>query len=175
MIDVEVYYAHILFFDVMLAVRCLTKVCIDIYMFSQFIRVFYFFIAKKREAIRDRYGDEADLTPYNYLIVYMTLFIWALNILYSFSVAVVWSYFQSSLVQLDPTKKSNLFFRITMQPLTWLINFFTVMGLLYLFHYQGIRSLEKARRDQQLQSMSTLVEQIEEDPLKAYGGGDSEV
>jgi hypothetical protein len=55
----------------------------------------------------------------------MTLFLWALNIVFSFLVAVVWSFFQSSLVQQSPERRANIFFRITLQPLVWLINFLT--------------------------------------------------
>jgi hypothetical protein len=48
MIDRDTYNEYITAFDVMLAVRCLTKVAIDGYMFTQFIKTFYFFIAMKR-------------------------------------------------------------------------------------------------------------------------------
>lgn len=98
MIDLQAYKENVIIFDAMLGVRCATKLATDGYMFTEFIRLFNFFIEKKREAVKDMHGDDAELTPYNQLVIYMTLFLWGLNILYSLSVAVVWSLYQSSII-----------------------------------------------------------------------------
>lgn len=92
------------------------------------------------------FGRKADLSYYNYMVIYSTLFLWILNMFFSFSVAVIWTIFQLSIVQNDPQKRASAFFRIIMQPMTWLINFLTVLGLLYLFHYQGVREVEKRKK-----------------------------
>jgi hypothetical protein len=63
-----------------------------------------------------------------------------MNIIFALLVSVVWTAFQSSYVQNDPALKNLLFFRITMQPVLWILNFFTFLGLLALFYYQGIKA-----------------------------------
>ena len=98
MINKNAYTENIYLFDVMLIIRCVTKLSIDIYMFHQFIVLFRFFCALKLKALKKLYGKKVELSPQNLMIIYFTIFIWILNCFYSFSVSVVWSYYQSSLV-----------------------------------------------------------------------------
>ena len=145
----DTYLQYQTMFDIVLIVRGISKILIDIYMFSQFYSTFFFFVTIKKQVLIKAYGPKVELTPFNQLIIYVTMLLWALNILFSLTVSVVWGLFQSSIVQNSPDLKANSYFRIILQPVTWIIYFMTLIGLLYLFHYQGVRILKKEKDNQE--------------------------
>ena len=141
MISMPAYKEVAIVFDILLVIRGLTKIGIDIYLFGTFLQVFRYFIEKKRQQSIAQYNS-SELSGYNQMIIYWTYFLFWLNVLSSALIAVVWGIFQSSFVQFSDAKKDP-FFRITMQPVTWMINFLTCTGLLYLFHFQGRKTLSQ--------------------------------
>lgn len=100
--NIAAYREHQSLFDYMLLVRCLVKLGIDSYMFTLFYQTFFYFVRVKREILRKINGPKADLNIHNQLVIFFTMFLWALNIIFSLLVAVVWGVFQSSIVQNDP-------------------------------------------------------------------------
>ena len=59
----------------------------------------------------------------------------SLNMLISLTAVFLLSYYQSSIVQMDPVLEHNPVFIFFIQTITYLINFVTLLGLLYLFYY----------------------------------------
>lgn len=59
----------------------------------------------------------------------------SLNMLISLTAVFLLSYYQSSIVQMDPVLEDNPVFIFFIQTITYLINFVTLLGLLYLFYY----------------------------------------
>jgi hypothetical protein len=86
----------------MLLVRGIVKLGIDSYMFTLFYQTFFYFVRVKRSILRNIYGPRAELNIQNQMVIFFTMFLWALNIVFSLLVAVVWGVFQSSIVQNDP-------------------------------------------------------------------------
>ena len=86
------------------------------------------------------YGEGTTLTFFNVLVIGYTYLLFALTICSSFLVAVVWTAFQFSVVQNNPSLKSNIYFKVALQPLTWMLNFLTSTGLFYMFYYQGMQA-----------------------------------
>lgn len=73
------------------------------------------------------------------MVMYAIWIIFFLNIILSLNVSVLWSLYQSSIFQNDPALLNSIWVRIAMQPVTWTLNFFTLLGLLALFHHQGVK------------------------------------
>lgn len=70
-----------------------------------------------------------------------TYLVWALNLVNSVIMAVVFSLdLQSSLHFQDV-----LWYKVLTQPVQWWINFVTGLALLFLFHYQGRKRRETER------------------------------
>ncbi len=88
------------------------------------------------------------------LIIWMITFMWFINILLSLFVSVVWTIFQYSIVQNDPALRASLWFRVILQPITWIFNFMTLLGLLALFHSQGVKQVRKRERRISLTALS---------------------
>jgi len=93
-----------------------------------------FFIKIKKKHMRRK-----ALTPRHKIVVYAIWLIFTLNIILSLNVSVLWSLYQSSLFQNDPALLNRIWVRIVMQPVTWILNFVTLLGLLALFHHQGVK------------------------------------
>lgn len=65
-------------------------------------------------------------------MIAFTCFVWLLTVVYSFIVMLYNLSFQSTV-----TIDDSLFFKALTQPVQWVINFITILALLYLFDYQG--------------------------------------
>ena len=48
----------------------------------------------------------------------------------------------------------SLWFRVILQPITWIFNFMTLLGLLALFHSQGVKQVRKRERRISLTALS---------------------
>jgi len=112
LINVNIYKDHILAFDILMISRSIIKAAVDYYMLSQFIKIFYFFCSMKLKAYKHKKGEETELSFYNKMIIYMTIFLWFLNCINSLIVTVVWGYFQTSFVQNDPELVNSLLIKI---------------------------------------------------------------
>lgn len=143
MISVQAYVDNILYFDVALGIRSVVKFATDLYMYPNFIRSFLYFVEQKRLALKDH---DQDFTPSNRLVVYYTLYCWVMNLFASLSSIFVFSYFYSSLNLNTSSQIEEFLFTFTLRTVTWTVNFFTYMGMLYLFHYQGLKALHEKRR-----------------------------
>lgn len=155
-ISKDFYNDNIGAFDFILGVRSLTKLVTDIYMFTLFIKTFFFFVDKKRESLRMQWEKGVDpnendgkrrliptpnLSCFNKFVIAYTVFVWLLNVLSSLIVITIFSIYHSSLNEDDVSFiTSEMIYILTLRTLTWIINFFTIMGLLYLFYYQGMRT-----------------------------------
>ena len=81
------------------------------------------------------------------MIIWAVVFLWLLNIFFSFIVIVVWGIWYSSTVTANQDPNSETSMRIFISPVTWIINFLTLIGLLYLFYYSGIKTLKRDRTE----------------------------
>ena len=88
MFDENFYQNYPWIIDSILIFRSLTKILIDIYMSKQFIRSFFFFVDKKRQKFK-----LSVLTCFNKTIIFITMFLWAINALNTLSVVIVWSFY----------------------------------------------------------------------------------
>ena len=135
MVSLDTFKEYRALFDILFLARGVTKILTDALMFTLFFKTFSFFVSIKRSIIKETSGEQEDLTTYNKLVICATLFLSILNIGSSLIVSVVLSLYQSSIVKDSPTLSQNMAFRILIQPVNWTINFLTICGLLYLFHF----------------------------------------
>jgi len=160
----ESYTRHLNVYDKIVIVRGIAKLAIDIYMFPRFYRTFYFFVNAKRQYIKRILGEDHDLTLQNQLTIWSVMILWALNIFYSLSVAIVWGIWYSSYIQTLTHPDADFWFRVIISPITWIFNFLTLMGLLYLFHYSGRRTLETPHKPESFSGIAATKSNALEPP-----------
>lgn len=76
------------------------------------------------------------------MVINFTIFLWLINALMSLISITLFSIYHSSLVDDDGPDIGvwDEIYKICFRTYTWTVNFITSMGLLYLFHYQGMRT-----------------------------------
>lgn len=127
-------------FDTLLLLRSVSKLLIDGFMFTIFLRAFIFLVNQKHKAQKERYGSEnGRLSTYNLFVIRSALVLFFFNAISSILSIFFWSIYHSSLVVENSPDFDNidLWYRICFRTYTWSVNFFTSIALLHLFHFQG--------------------------------------
>lgn len=89
-------------------------------------------------------------------MIILTHSLWFLNALVSFFVVVIFSYLFSSLKN-PPNPTEDLLIMILTRTVYYSVNFLTIIGMLYLFLFQGVKNLREARKNANIDGLADVL------------------